>query len=341
MDRRRLTGRFRARLIPVPPRQYTGFEQSGWRSVVPVLRRGYYWIEKKTVSGDAPKDFVRVYEYGDGRRTEPDDWPAFIAKVGHKWYPAESITEQLMTRIGQTLGLRMASSRLMASEDQIRFMSRYFLTGDDSLVHGAEIVSGHLNDKDFVHTVETQKIESEVFTFQDLCAAIEFAFPGKREIINDFVRMLGFDAIIGNHDRHLYNWGVIAHPKGTTEPEFSPIYDTARGLLWNRSEAGLVKLQRPGKMLEYVTESRPQMGCDGHEKSVNHFQLIEGISLSDLKLQELLQGLVRDDTLTKIDDVLEHEFDRLLSAKRRTVIKQCLRLRFEKFVDATNGTYQC
>jgi len=53
------------------------------------------------MAGDAPKDFLSIYEYGDGRRKSVGNWPSYIAKVGKKWYPNESITEHLLTRIGQ------------------------------------------------------------------------------------------------------------------------------------------------------------------------------------------------------------------------------------------------
>ncbi|MBC8883138.1 hypothetical protein H9X57_06230 [Flavobacterium piscinae] len=51
--------------------------------------------------------------------------------------------------------------------------------------------------------------------------------------------MLLFDALTGNNDRHYYNWGVISHIKNEHKPYFSPVYDTARGLLWNDSDKKL------------------------------------------------------------------------------------------------------
>lgn len=72
-----------------------------------MLRRGKYLLDERPVVGDAPKDFIAVYQYrGVGVRR--DDWrtrPQYIAKVGHQYYPAESITEQLMTRLWQVCGL--------------------------------------------------------------------------------------------------------------------------------------------------------------------------------------------------------------------------------------------
>ena len=75
------------------------------------------------MAGDAPKDFLRIYQYGQGRRSRPSRWPAWIAKVGHKYYPNESVTEHLLTRIGQFLGLKVADSQLMWFGGQLRFFA--------------------------------------------------------------------------------------------------------------------------------------------------------------------------------------------------------------------------
>lgn len=112
-------------LKPAKIENYSGY-YFNWHGKIFPLRKGYYIvIEDKSVGGDAPKDFIKVYEYGTGLRSRPHTWTAYIAKVGHKWYPMESITEYLLNRIGEVLGLEMAFSRLMVAGEQIRFLSRY------------------------------------------------------------------------------------------------------------------------------------------------------------------------------------------------------------------------
>ena len=117
----------------------SGFEINS-QGALPPLRKGYYYtVVNQAIAGDAPKDFIRTYTYGKAKRSNPRKWPAYIAKVGHKWYPNESITEHLLTRIGQLLGLQMAESFLVSAHGQVRFLSRYFLGRNQNLVHGAEI----------------------------------------------------------------------------------------------------------------------------------------------------------------------------------------------------------
>jgi len=73
-------------------------------------------------------------------------WSYYIAKVGQKWYPIESINEHLLNRIGEVLDLNMAKSYLRLADNQIRFLSKYFTKKDEELVHGANIFSAYLNE---------------------------------------------------------------------------------------------------------------------------------------------------------------------------------------------------
>jgi hypothetical protein len=327
------------RLSPVVIKAWTGYDGDRPRGIIPVLRRGRFLRTNDPVAGDAPKDFIRVYDYEAGQigvRTDPAAWPAYIAKVGHKWYPGESITEQLMTRLGEALGLRMASSRLMFAGDQLRFLSRYFLQTDESLVHGAEILGGYIEDDDFVTDVEQEHLETEIFTFQVLCTATTARFsPDHESILRDFVRMIGFDALVGNQDRHMYNWGVVVHAKAARPSRFSPIYDTARGLFWNHPDSKLAKFGTDDSLRRYVLAAHPLIGLDGKEQ-LNHFELVGGIARCGTQYAEALHELSQVGC-QDLGMVIDDEFGRLLSVERRQLIKRCLRMRFRFFDDAIAG----
>ena len=224
---------------------WSGFEIRN-QGVLPPLRKGYYYtVAGQNIAGDAPKNFIRAYTYGTANRSNPRKWPEYIAKVGHKWYPNESITEHLLTRIGQLLGLKMAESSLVSAHGQIRFLSRYFLRRNQRLEHGAQIFAGYLKDDQFVEEVEQEGATQDLFTFQFIQEAIQEQFPDQaRSILRGYTRMLAFDAIVGNNDRHHYNWGVIVHGHRRHEPYFSPIYDSARALFWNDSESKLEEIKK-------------------------------------------------------------------------------------------------
>ncbi len=312
----------------------SGFEISDHPSIA-VLRRGRFRRIEAAIVGDAPKDFLRIYEYGAAHKANARQWPAYIAKVGQKWYPNESITEHLLTRLGQRLGVKIADSRLMWVRGQLRFLSRYFLRRAESLVHGAEIFAGYLADRDFVLEVERLNQARNVFTFQVVEEAITSRFPEHMpEILSDFVRLLGFDALIGNNDRHYFNWGVITSVTGERPPRFSPIYDTARALFWNSTEDALAEVERQKRvepfLSKYVEQCLPKTGWDGYKK-LNHFDLIHAIASNRPEFRPMLHEFNAVDLPQAARELFTGEFAGLLTERRQRFVVMCLEKRQERF----------
>lgn len=310
---------------------------------LPVLKDGRFQVLDAAVAGDAPKDFLRIYRYGEGRKANPKTWPAWIAKVGHKYYPNESITEHLLTRIGQAMGLNMADSRLMWFGPQLRFMSRYFLKPDrQSLVHGAEIFAGYLEDRDFVEEVEKADQSRHLFTFQFVEHALKNEFPHYWEaLLVEFTRLLAFDAIVGNNDRHFYNWGVVLDIEGRCVPQFSPIYDSARALYWNTTDARLEELsrdrnRRAAHQKKYITKCYPKTGWDGMPMP-NHFDLMRQIAANRPALGQLLREMPIDGLAHRVSSVLQDEFVGLISPLRADFIQSCLDRRATLFHEAVTN----
>lgn len=175
---------------------------------IPSLKEKNYYIIDKSLDGDAPKQFLKAYLYergGEVYKSKLRTWRGFIVKTAEKWYPQESIIEYLINQIGEVLGLNMNKCRLMKINGQIRFMSEYFL--DDSkyqMVHGAEICGQYLEDMDFAKRIAEDKSEArELFHFDFIAdALIEIFGNDSEEILLHLVRLIIFDAIVGNNDRH-------------------------------------------------------------------------------------------------------------------------------------------
>jgi len=219
---------------------------SGKRAIlvkgVPVVKRcNYVIVQGVSVTGDAPKVIVRIHDRKEGRhyfKRNKHRWSIYIAKTGHKWYPVESLTEYLLNLLGKDFGLNMAESSVAMIGGQLRFLSKYFLSSQwEELVHGADIFAGFLGDRELVEQIEEQALSRDLFTLQFVENAVEYLFPfQKDEIMNSLVRLLLYDAWVGNNDRHFYNWGIVRSIRQSFTPYFSPVYDTARGLFWNDDE---------------------------------------------------------------------------------------------------------
>ena len=153
------------------PIKYWADFQTNWCAVIEPLHKGRYVVESTdvlSIPGDAPKHFLRIKDYVPGKPSHlnrPSTWPAYIAKVGSKWYPVESITEHLITRIGQIAEVPVAQSQLRVVGTQVRFLSRYFLLRHESLTHGLDIFKRYLEDEALVHEIAENKQEKAFYTF--------------------------------------------------------------------------------------------------------------------------------------------------------------------------------
>jgi len=311
---------------------------------VPTLRTGYYQVLKDDVGGDAPKDFIKMYQYYDNSKKRQNQWNKHIEKVGHKWYPLESVSEHLLNRIGEVLGLNMAKSQLRVAHGQLRFLSEYFLSDRENMIHGAQVYSAFLeeNDNHFVQEIEEQNWARALLTFQFTDESVKFLFPDQYgEIMNQLVKLLVFDGITGNNDRHFYNWAIITHVEGKLKPRFSPIYDSARGLFWNINEKVIenkfyikkgTKFEiNHTKVDNYVQSSRPKIGWEGwaEPKEINHFQLISKINRYYSQHQNTCAELIKNVNLQLIYKLLDEEFAHFFTKLRLNLIKVCLKKRFE------------
>ena len=104
--------------------KYYSDYQLEWARLIPHLRKySIQTVDFLSMVGDAPKDFITDSEYRPGHRTRQERAESYIAKVGSKCYPNESITEQLITEIGKSYRLNIAESKLRIVGRQVRFMS--------------------------------------------------------------------------------------------------------------------------------------------------------------------------------------------------------------------------
>lgn len=298
--------------------------QIDWSTVIPPL--GKYKLEKVSflsVMGDAPKDFTSDREYRPGHRSRRDRTESYIAKVGSKSYPNESITEQLITRIGQHFRVKIADSKLRMIDGQVRFMSKYFLRRQsEQLTHGAEIFESCLGKQEYRELAD-QKIESEYFTFQMACEAIRNAFPlYETKIVRGLVEALTFDALIGHNDRHPYNWGVIVPLNKNRPPRFAPVYDSAHALFWNKGEeyVNRVLIDKRPLLENYINKCSVPMGWDGETK-VDFFRLIGLIWSHYDRYRCNIEKFLPNTPLQNSILCVDKEFRLLMSQNRRELIK--------------------
>ena len=308
--------------------------------LIPVLKESDYIVKNYRLDGDAPKQFIKAYFYTPDstvKKTSSQSWPSFIAKTAEKWYPHESVIEFMINRIGEELGLNMNKIELVRANGQVRFLSRYFLNKNEKLVHGAEICGQYLDDLPFAEEIANHKTNSrELFTFEFIKDAIRTVYPECFEtILFELVRMISFDALVGNNDRHFYNWGVVDTAKKTSKlPNFAPLYDSARGLLWNESDLNCRRQlknhnQNGKKIINYMENAAPRISIEAN-KGANHFQLIDFIKRYNKEYEDYVIELSSMRNQERVIKMLEREFFPFFIPERSALIRIIIETRFKR-----------
>jgi hypothetical protein len=311
---------------------------------IPFLEAGYEELDVRQfpLPGTAPKTLIRFPTQTYNARAYLAKAPSKLPKGGQPGTgPLECVTEYLIARIGNMLPLRVAEARLIRFRERpsdVRFMSRIFLRGGESLIHGVEVVSklfGLSEEDQRVQLPKTEAAERKFYTFEFVNSVLkEMAIP--RDIYpklrDGLSRMIAFDALVGANDRHAQNWGVIIAPD-MTMMRFAPVFDTARGLLWNTSDQVLAGKDRNGERAAYIEEyagnSRPLITGTGRNKD-NHFDVIEYIVQDGGPCAQAVRQVINAWVPKRMTELLHHEFRRILSRRRLEYLDGLLQYRHGK-----------
>ena len=296
-----------------------------------------YDLKKLSIGGTAPKDYLA---YGDP--LSPTTL-GYIAKKGRfKAAARECVTEEVISKIGTMLPIKVARSKLVRiSKQDVRFLSQNFVVwGEFELLHGIELAAQYFetnqSEVESAFELSDRKRENEFYTVPNILLILSSLYPNNQHSLEEsFFRMLAFDAFIGAHDRHAMNWGVLGPvDKKLMRIRFSPIFDTARGLFWDFSDKDMavqVKHQsRYGFLKRYAEKSRPIVSS-GRGEEDNHFSLIKWISTQYPESHKgTICSVFNAVRIQEIERMLRRNFGRIITQYRIGMIMDLLAFRIDR-----------
>ena len=311
------------------------------RAIRPLQPDGWkLWsLEEFPIVGTVPKNYL---SYGDPYKPRTC---GYIAKKGRTKDDArECITEEIISKIGAMLPLVMARSKLARlSKKDVRFLSQNFVVrGQHELLHGIELVARYFEtnprEVETAFNLTDKKAEKTLYSIDNILIILAALFPKDAVSLRDgFFKMLAFDAFIGAPDRHAMNWGVLASLTTKSVPaRFAPIFDTARGLFREYSDADLLLSDnRQGRkqfLTNYAEKSCPILSTgEATQKKQNHFALVKSIvSNADDKGHEAMRTVFNAVDLCSIEHMLQRNFRRVITQYRIEFIRDLLLLRIQR-----------
>ncbi len=170
----------------------------------------------------------------------PDTEDLYLVKEPARAGAIEVATEVVATRIGAALGVSVPDIEIGTRGESAVVVARAMLAPDESLVHVKKLFIRR--DPDLDRAISNSEFKA-IHTLENVVTILRNAYPGHSEgMLTSFVRLLAFDFVIGNSDRHWENYGVV-EPATMVALDRSvrlcPAFDNASCLFWNVPDRAL------------------------------------------------------------------------------------------------------
>lgn len=220
--------------------------ETGFRPRLVVLDEAR-WSFQENAKGNRPKKYCTP-------KVGASDLPG----IGGGWfwkgvvdkYPHEFWSEILASRLGAELGVPVPRTHLGIYGGQPGSLAESLLGPGEELVEAADIMAGLDDAYERRGKGERQTVELARLAIASVLGQVD---------IEAFHRMLVFDALIGNQDRHHENWGFAKTQEGAHR--FADIFDNGSSLLRELAteDALHAKAGTPALRDTYLTRSTSEI----------------------------------------------------------------------------------
>ncbi|MEW9053728.1 MAG: HipA domain-containing protein [Neobacillus sp.] len=174
-------------------------------------------------------------------------------EVGVSW---EDITELIAAEIGNIFGLEMMKVEMVTRNGKRGCLLRNFVEEYDAIMaeEGGALLTELVDEYKKVQECEWKNLELLHEGFEMIKK-----FPYWEFMKTEFIDMQLFDILIGNQDRHPFNWQLLFLVN--IGAKFSPIYDNGASLGFRFDVAQLVgKASNEQEMNKYTKNARVKAG---------------------------------------------------------------------------------
>ena len=243
-------------------------------------------------------------------------------------YTNEYIAEKIAYELACILSIPCAKVDIGTYKGKIGSMSYMMLDPiKEDLVHGVDyIVKKYPNyngDKFF------DVVTGEIYSIQMILDC-----TSELHIEKDFLKIVIFDCLIGNSDRHHCNWGIIVD-KATHNTRVAPMYDNGSSL------ACYVRLQdvnnyfQDNNRFRALVNSKSQSRIGWQEiKKPRHFELLKYIKEQYYdETIEIVKTIKDNLNENVIDRIIDEYSDEIIHPEFKRLIKRFLKERMRKILE--------
>ena len=186
----------------------------------------------------------------------------YLFKKSRTWAPWQFWMEVIAYRLGQVIGVPVPPAYVGLSNLEKRGQA----------VHGALIEWFYGDDKLYVEGSRLISPQVPAFDYKqgrphDLLTVLEIPLlaigpdgkSNRRGLVRHWAKVLAFDTLIGNVDRHPDNWGILLPrdaPDGSVRVSLSPAFDNGTAMSYEQPEARFERFNDPGYLDRYLARPR-------------------------------------------------------------------------------------
>lgn len=221
----------------------------------------------------------------------PDDGNLYYFKTSLKKqvidYTYEFWSEIIASEIGKALGLDILHYDVAKRGNKLGCLSKSMIDPQkEALQEGYKWLTGFEEEYDIK--------DKEAYTFQIIERLLTSKFP-KEGFIYNIIKIIVFDCIIGNEDRHQENWSIVVSNKlvdrnklfrkkqtvTETTYSFAPIYDSGSSMGRELTDERVAKMLKDNMQLEaYIKRGKSEIHWEGEKGKQKHLDLITKVANS-------------------------------------------------------------
>ena len=257
----------------------------------------------------------------------------YLLKESRGWAPWQFWMEVMAYRIGQVMGVHVPPAYVGLRNEETTGKATYgaliewfYGEEDESWVEGARLIKPlipEFNDKTGSgHNLKTI-LDHPLFTEEE-----PNADANRRDWIAYWAKVLTFDTVIGNVDRHPENWGIIIprkEPSGSSfKAKLTPAFDNGTSMSYEQPEKNFGLFDKEQHVVRYLTRSkkaRHHMKWSLEDQDDMHFfDFMKRFVSTYPETREMIMGMLgftKDDLLSRLEPLVSIEVEERSRLTRR------------------------